>query len=130
MSKLSSSKTSRTDWPRAKTMQEEDITLTDEHPASEVNHIVRGIVRRGLRPIPPKASISLRVDVDVLEWFKAQGAGYQTRMNAVLRAFKDASSCVNSWADIPVRPYRGYGTTLRQFYRANRSLPSFRRKPE
>ncbi len=92
MSKLSSSKTSRTDWPRIKTMQEEDITLTDEHPASEVNHIVRGIVRRGLRPIPPKASISLRVDVDVLEWFKAQGAGYQTRMNAVLRAFKDASS--------------------------------------
>jgi len=26
-----------------------------------------------------------------LEWFKAQGAGYQTRINAVLRAFKDAS---------------------------------------
>ena len=73
-------------------MKEKDITLTDEHPASEVNHIVRGIARRGLRPIPPKASISLRVDADVLEWFKAQGAGYQTRMNAVLRAFKDALS--------------------------------------
>ena len=28
---------------------------------------------------------------DVLEWFKAQGSGYQTRINAVLRAFKDAS---------------------------------------
>ncbi len=92
MSKLSSSKTSKTDWPRIKTMQEEDITLTDEHPASDVKHIVRGIVRRGLRPVPPKASISLRIDADVLEWFKAQGAGYQTRMNAVLRAFKDASS--------------------------------------
>jgi uncharacterized protein (DUF4415 family) len=32
------------------------------------------------------------VDADVLEWFKAQGAGYQTRMNAVLRAFKEASA--------------------------------------
>ena len=73
MSKLSSSKTSKTDWPRIKTMKEEDITLTDEHPASEVKHIVRGIVRRGLRPVPPKASISLRIDADVLEWFKAQG---------------------------------------------------------
>jgi len=52
---------------------------------------VRGVVRRGLEPVPPKASISLRVDSDVLEWFKAQGAGYQTRMNAVLRAFRDAS---------------------------------------
>ena len=40
----------------------------------------------------PKKPISLRVDADVLEWFKAQGAGYQTRMNAVLRAFKEASA--------------------------------------
>jgi uncharacterized protein (DUF4415 family) len=31
------------------------------------------------------------VDADVLEWFRAQGPGYQTKMNAVLRAFKDAS---------------------------------------
>ena len=42
-------------------------------------------------PVPPKTSIALRVDADVLEWFKAQGPGYQTRMNAVLRAFRDAS---------------------------------------
>jgi uncharacterized protein (DUF4415 family) len=38
-----------------------------------------------------KASIALRVDANVLEWFKAQGPGYQTRINAVLRAFRDAS---------------------------------------
>jgi uncharacterized protein (DUF4415 family) len=92
MSRSSSSKTSKTDWPRIKAMKEKDITLTDEHPAAEVKHIMRGIARRGLQPIPPKTSISLRVDVDVLEWFKAQGAGYQTRMNAVLRAFKEASA--------------------------------------
>ena len=41
--------------------------------------------------MPPKTSIALRVDADVLEWFRAQGPGYQTRMNAVLRAFRDAS---------------------------------------
>jgi uncharacterized protein (DUF4415 family) len=52
---------------------------------------VRGVVRRGLQPVPAKSSISLRVDADVLAWFKAQGPGYQTRINAVLRAFKDAS---------------------------------------
>jgi len=34
---------------------------------------------------PPKQAISLRVDVDVLEWFKAGGPGYQTRMLQVLR---------------------------------------------
>lgn len=31
-------------------------------------------------------------DQDVLEWFKAQGPGYQTRMNAVLRAYPDAAT--------------------------------------
>ena len=63
----------------------------DEHPEADVRHIVRGIVRRGLEPVAPKASICLRVDREVLDWFKAQGPGYQTRMNAVLRAFRDAS---------------------------------------
>jgi uncharacterized protein (DUF4415 family) len=72
-------------------MKDCDIKLSAEHPRAEVRHIVRGIVRRGLRPVPRKTSISLRIDADVLEWFKAQGTGYQTRMNAVLRAFKDAS---------------------------------------
>ena len=62
-----------------------------EHPEAELKHIVRGIVRRGLEPVPAKTSISLRVDQEVLDWFKLQGPGYQTRMNAVLRAFRDAS---------------------------------------
>jgi uncharacterized protein (DUF4415 family) len=35
--------------------------------------------------------VSLRIDVDVLEWFKSRGNGYQTRINAVLRAFKEAA---------------------------------------
>jgi uncharacterized protein (DUF4415 family) len=34
-----------------------------------------------------KQPISLRVDADVLDWFKAQGPRYQSRMNAVLRSF-------------------------------------------
>jgi uncharacterized protein (DUF4415 family) len=38
----------------------------------------------------PKKAISLRLDSDVLEFFKAQGKGYQTRMNAVLRAYMEA----------------------------------------
>jgi uncharacterized protein (DUF4415 family) len=38
-----------------------------------------------------KEQISLRVDKEVLEWYRAQGAGWQTRMNAVLKAFRDAT---------------------------------------
>ena len=38
--------------------------------------------------IPPKKkAISIRVDEDVLDYFKTEGAGYQRRMNAVLRSF-------------------------------------------
>ena len=34
-----------------------------------------------------KQAISLRVDSDVLDWFKSQGKGYQSLMNAVLRSY-------------------------------------------
>ena len=39
-----------------------------------------------------KEAVSLRVDADVLDWFKSQGPGYLTRMNAVLRSFVEAKS--------------------------------------
>ncbi|MEX1256752.1 MAG: BrnA antitoxin family protein [Gemmatimonadota bacterium] len=38
----------------------------------------------------PKESISIRVDSDVLAWFRKGGSGYQTRMNAVLRSYVSA----------------------------------------
>ena len=81
---------SNTDWARLKAKGRAALP-TEEHPEADIHHIVRGVVRRGLQPLPSKSSISLRVDQDVLEWFKAQGPGYQTRINTVLRAFRDAS---------------------------------------
>ena len=85
----SSSARSRTDWAKLKSGT--PGKATSDHPEAEIRHTVRGIVRRGLKPQPAKAAISLRIEQDVLEWFKAQGPGYQTRMNAVLRAYRDAS---------------------------------------
>lgn len=35
----------------------------------------------------PKKQITLRVDADVLEWYRSQGKGYQTLMNAVLKGY-------------------------------------------
>ena len=90
MKQKSTSAKSKTDWARLKS-RAAPAALSTEHPESDIRHIVRGVVRRGLKPLPSKASISLRVDQDVLEWFKAQGPGYQTRINSVLRAFRDAS---------------------------------------
>ena len=86
------SRKSKTNIRRLRAMKEGDVRPTAEHPEFDLRHVARGIVRRGLKVVPRKASVSLRIDADVLEWFKLGGAGYQTRINAVLRAFKEASS--------------------------------------
>ena len=80
---------SKTDWATLKAGPASSGTR--EHLEADVRHIVRGMVRRGLQPRPSKAAVSLRVDEDVIEWFKAQGSDYQTRINSVLRAFHDAA---------------------------------------
>jgi uncharacterized protein (DUF4415 family) len=50
--------------------------------------------KRGRPPKPEgerKEQIALRLDADVLAWYRAKGTGWQTRMNAVLKAYRDAS---------------------------------------
>ena len=86
--RASTSVKSKTDFTRLRSAKAEPAL---DHPEADLRHIVRGVVRRGLKLPPPKSAISLRMDRDVLEWFKTQGPGYQTRINAVLRAFRDAS---------------------------------------
>ena len=50
----------------------------------------RAIVKQGLKGRSSKSLLSLRVDSDVLSWFRSQGPGYQSRMNALLRAYMQA----------------------------------------
>jgi len=50
----------------------------------------RAVARRALKTVPKKALLSLRIDSDVIEWFRNQGPGYQSRMNALLRAYMEA----------------------------------------
>lgn len=83
-------KDSQTDWEHIKNMTESEIEAAaasdeDAQPTDEAFWANAEVV------IPqPKRAISLRVDSDVLEWFKSHGSGYQTRMNAVLRAHMEA----------------------------------------
>jgi hypothetical protein len=53
----SSSGTSKTDWARVRSMKEEDIVLTAEHPELDLQHVVKMIKRHGLKPAPPDASV-------------------------------------------------------------------------
>ena len=73
---------SRTDWKRLETTSDADIDVSDI-PKLDKAFFEHAHIRLPRR----KQSISLRLDPDVLEWFKHQGQGYQTRINAVLKAY-------------------------------------------
>lgn len=89
MRKTATSKKSRTDWKRVDALKAEDIDLSDV-PEVSPEMFARAIVRRGLKPVSRKAQLTLRVDSEVLDWFRKQGQGYQTKINALLRAYMDA----------------------------------------
>jgi uncharacterized protein (DUF4415 family) len=56
---------------------------TSDIPVLSAEQWKKGIRGRFYRPV--KRQITARVDADVLEWLKAQGKGYQSRINAILR---------------------------------------------
>ena len=62
----------------------------DPDAAPDLSEPVAGIVRRPGRPLKPdrKVSVTLRLDRDVVDRFKATGAGWQTRINAALKRSK------------------------------------------
>lgn len=79
----------RADLDRLRNMTEEEIAATS---SPELADLPDDFWDDAVLVVPqPKEPISLRVDGDVLEWFKAQGPRYQTRMNAVLRSYMMAA---------------------------------------
>lgn len=82
------SKKSRTDWKRVGALKDENINFSDI-PELTPQMFARAIARRGLKPLARKKLLTLRIDSDVVEWYKGQGSGYQTRINALLRAYMD-----------------------------------------
>ena len=76
-----------TDWERLSTMTDEEIDLSDS-PELDESFFANATLRM---PIPKKA-VSLRIDSDILKWYKGQGSGFQTRINAVLRMYMQAKT--------------------------------------
>ncbi len=77
----------KTDWEKIANLTDEEIDAQiaanpDAAPAidwDEVNFI----------KVSPKKAISIRLDKDVIDFFKGQGKGYQSRINDVLRSFME-----------------------------------------
>jgi len=70
-------------------MRDKDIDYSDI-PEATAEDFARAIVRNGLPEAVVKEQITLRLDGDVLQWFRARGKGYQTHINMLLRAYMDA----------------------------------------
>ncbi len=80
---------SKTDWQRLDSMTDEEIDLSD-CPEITPEKFTKAVVRQGLPIDKNKTQVTLRIDSDVLEWFKSHGRGYQTQINSLLRAYKEA----------------------------------------
>ncbi len=74
---------SRTDWTRVDAMSEEELEASIDR--AEEGEFDWNTVQVGIPG--PKQQLTVHFDLEVIAWFRAQGSGYQTRMNAVLRSF-------------------------------------------
>lgn len=91
MRKRATSRRSTTDWKRIRKMKDSDIDLSDI-PEVTPEMFARAVVRRGFKGIKSsKVQLTVRLDRDVLDWYRSRGRGYQTQINALLRAFMEAS---------------------------------------
>jgi uncharacterized protein (DUF4415 family) len=79
----------KTDFKRLREMRDEDIGYSD------IPKLDESFWKTVTLTMPEaKDRLTIRLDHDVVEWFKKHGRGYQTRINATLRAFMKAQSDV------------------------------------
>jgi uncharacterized protein (DUF4415 family) len=78
------SKVSKTDWKRVAKMADDEIDTAD------IPELDENFFKNAKLVVPHKQPVTLRLDADVLEWFKAQGQGYQTRINNLLRRYMES----------------------------------------
>lgn len=75
---------SNTNWDKLANMKDSEIDMSD------IAELDDAFFQCAEIRVPPKKSVTMRLDADVLEWYKSQGQGYQTRINKLLRRYMDA----------------------------------------
>jgi uncharacterized protein (DUF4415 family) len=80
-----------TDWARVDAMTNQDIEAAIESDPDAAPLLDKNWFERATLVMPQrKVAVSLRIDREVVDWFKAHGTRYQARMNAVLKAYVQA----------------------------------------
>lgn len=79
----------QTNWAKANAMTGEELEASILADPDDIHEDLDWT--KAIKGLPPrKDHINIRVDHDVLEWFRSNGRGCQTMMNSVLRAFVDS----------------------------------------
>jgi uncharacterized protein (DUF4415 family) len=82
MRQTNTTRESRTNWRKLAALPDDRIDTSD------IPELDGGFFRETKLRLPKsKQLVSIRVDTDVLDWFRQQGKGYQTKINAILRAY-------------------------------------------
>ena len=89
---------SQTDWERVDAMPEEEVERLAAEDMAELDMDPDWMEQATVRFPRHKERVTVRLDPDVLDWLKAQGRGYQTRINAILRAYYEAQKAKNGGA--------------------------------
>ncbi len=76
---------STTDWEKLDRLTDEQIDTSDVPPLDD-NFFSKATLRRS----SDKVAVTISLDEDILDWFKAQGDEYRQRMNAALRIYVEA----------------------------------------
>lgn len=87
MSAKSLKRKSQTHWEKIDNLSDKEIDTSDIAPLDE-----EFFKHAELSTRASKKSLTLRLDSDVLEWFREKGKGYQTHINAILRTYMKAHS--------------------------------------
>ena len=81
----------RTDWGRVDALSEAALERAIQDDPDTFEPGLEWIAKAAVpRPAEAKERITVRLDADMLAWFRRQGRGYQSRINAVLRAYYEA----------------------------------------
>lgn len=78
----------RSDWAKAAALTNEEIEAQIAADPDEADMVIDWESATIEMP-QPKATLNMRIDRDVLDWFRNTGRGYQTRINAILRSYVD-----------------------------------------
>ena len=78
-------KKSKTNWDKLGQMKESEIELSD------IPELDKTFFKKAVLQLPKtKKMVSIRIDEDVLTWYKKQGKGYQTKINEILKMYMRA----------------------------------------